>query len=310
MKWAWAADADTVVIYPAISNGNTTALEGRVIARKNNLDFTATDRKRDNFRRNMSLMTNDERKLYPITVKLGMREWQVTTDQEGYFRVEVDNINALAPGWHSVTANTAQGQGVGGLLIVPALNTQGIISDIDDTVLITEVNNKARMLTNTFMLNPLQRLVVPGIVPFYAQLAQANAEPQLAPIIYLSASPRQLYVNIDFFLTHNEFPRGVLITKRVTDDSSSEPITDQVAYKTAKIEGLLKQLPGIRFTLVGDDGEHDPEIYAAIQQRFPERVATIWIRKVNPDPKRARIAGEGILNDELARYLPAATAPH
>jgi phosphatidate phosphatase APP1 len=299
---SWAAKEDAIVIYPAISNGKAVTIEGRVIERKNKPEPTITDRKRDNFSRNMDLMTNDERKHYPITVKLGTREWPLTTDQEGYFRIEADRINELTPGWYAVTGHTAQGEGTGELLVVPITNTQGIISDIDDTVQVTEVNNKTRMMTNTFMLNPLQRKVVPGIVPFYHQLARANAQPELAPIIYLSASPRQLHTNIDLFLTHNEFPHGILITKRVTDDSTSEPITDQVAYKTAKIEAILAQLPGIRFTLVGDDGEHDPEIYAGIQQRFPERVATIWIRHVNPDPKRARIVGEGILNEELVRY--------
>jgi len=299
----WAAKEDAIVIYPAITNGNVVTIEGRVIERKDRPEPTITDRRRDNLSRNTDLMTNDERKHYPITVKLGTREWPLTTDQEGYFRIDADRIDELAPGWYDVTAQTAQGNGTGSLLVVPITNSQGLISDIDDTVQITEVNNKTRMMTNTFMLNPLQRKVVPGIVPFYRQLAKTNPQPDLSPIVYLSASPRQLHTNIDLFLKHNEFPRGVLITKRVADDSSTEPITDQIAYKTAKIENILAQLPGIRFTLVGDDGEHDPEIYAAIQQRFPERVATIWIRQVNPDPKRARIDGEGILNDELARYL-------
>jgi phosphatidate phosphatase APP1 len=161
------------------------------------------------------------------------------------------------------------------------------------------------MLANTFLHNSTQRQVVPGIVPFYRQLMAANPQPEFAPIIYLSASPRQLHNAINAFLRYNGFPPGVLITKRVTDDSTSEPLTDQVAYKTAKIETILTQLPAVRFTLVGDDGERDPEIYADIQKRFPDRVAAIWIRKVNPDPNRVRIVGQGVLNDMLVQYLPA-----
>jgi phosphatidate phosphatase APP1 len=306
----WAATEDTVVIYPAISSGGAVIIEGRVVERKNKPEPTSTDRKRDNFNRTMTLMMNNERKHYPIALQLGGREWQATTDQEGYFRIEADNSKELAPGWHTVTGKTAHGEGTADLLVVPMNNTHGLISDIDDTVQVTEVNHKTRTMTNTFMLNPLQRQVVPGIVPFYRELSQANAQPELAPIIYLSASPRQLHTNINLFLTHNQFPRGVLITKRVTDDSTSEPLMDQVAYKTGKIEALLSQLPGIRFTLIGDDGDLDPEIYAAIRQRFPERIAAIWIRHVNPDPKRTRIVGEGILNDELVRYLPIAVDAH
>jgi phosphatidate phosphatase APP1 len=236
-------------------------------------------------------------------VRLAKREWQVTTDKEGYFRVAADDLSELASGWHEVSANTERGEGTTQLLVVPANNAQGLISDIDDTVQITEVNSKIHMLANTFLRNALQREAVPGIVPFYRHLAGVNSEPDLAPIIYLSASPRQLHSAIDAFLLHNEFPPGVLITKRVTDDSTSEPIANQVAYKTAKIESILAQLPTVRFTLIGDDGEYDPEVYADIQKRFPDRVTAIWIRHVNPDPKRARIAGQGVLNDELRKYV-------
>ena len=30
--------------------------------------------------------------------------------------------------------------------------------------------------------------------------------------------------------------------------------------------------------LVGDTGERDPEIYAAIARRYPDRVRSIWLR--------------------------------
>jgi phosphatidate phosphatase APP1 len=304
---SWSATDDAVVLYPAISSGDTTTLEGRVTERKNSSAPTNADRKRDNFRRNMELMINNERKHYPVTVRLGTREWQVTTDQEGYFRVDVESLQEFSPGWHTVTGQTAKGEGTTGLLIVPQTNTHGLISDVDDTVQITEVNSKSRMLANTFLRNATQRQPVPGIVPFYRELVKTNAQPDLAPIIYLSASPKQLHTAIESFLVHNQFPRGVLTTKRVTDDSTSDPISDQVAYKTVKIETILKHLPSTRFTLIGDDGEHDPEIYADIQQRFPARVAAIWIRHVNPDPKRARIAGQGVLNDALKQYVNAVT---
>jgi len=62
----------------------------------------------------------------------------------------------------------------------------------------------------------------------------------------------------------------------------------------------LSSLPQVRFTLVGDDGERDPEIYADIQKRFPDRITAIWIHKVNPDPSRPIIPGQGDLNDALS----------
>jgi len=51
----------------------------------------------------------------------------------------------------------------------------------------------------------------------------------------------------------------------------------------------LEEYPERQFVLVGDSGEHDPEIYANIARRFPERVVKVIIRQVSEqrpvDPK-------------------------
>jgi phosphatidate phosphatase APP1 len=293
---------DTVVLYFGYRAGDTARIEGRVIAANGATAPAATDRARDNLNRTLDLMVNRERKHYPVTVRLHDREMAATTDAEGYLRVEFDALATLASGWHIVTARTAGGQGDALLLSLPKDNVHGIVSDVDDTIQITQVNDKRRMLANTFMRNPLQRQAVPGVAAFYRELAASNPDPAAAPIFYLSASPHQLHTAIAAFLQHNRFPRGVLLTKRVTDDASSEPLADQAAYKTAKLEELLHRLPQVVFTLIGDDGERDPEIYAQIQQRFPDRVAAVWIRQVNPDPRRVRYPGQGVLNDKLLDY--------
>jgi phosphatidate phosphatase APP1 len=294
---------DAVVIYPAFTAANSAVIEGRVVERKKSDAPDSTDGKRRNMRRAWELMINDERRHYPVVVRFVGREWRVTTDSEGYFRADVDGLDGLTAGWYVVTAQTESGLGESRVLIVPSDNTHGVISDVDDTILVTEVNSKRRMLANTFLYNSVQRKLVPGIVELYRSLASANPQADSAPIIFLSASPRQLHTSIEAYLAHNEFPRGVLITKRVTDDRTSEPLTDQVRYKTAKIESILATLPHVRFTLAGDDGEADPEIYADIQSRFPDRISSVWIRRVNPDPARARIAGQGVLDDELAKFM-------
>lgn len=298
-----ASAADRVVVYPAYSSGAAAIVEGRVTKEDRRSTPAADDRKRDNFRRNLGLLSNDERPNRAVTVRIGEREWKTKTDAEGYFRVEV-SLPEAASGWHTVSATTQDGKGEAGVLLLPSANLHGIISDVDDTIQVTEVNSTRRMMSNTLLRNPLQRQVVPGIVDFYRELAAANPEPASAAIFYLSASPRQLHESLTLFLEHNGFPRGTLITKRVTNDNTSEPLTDQFAYKTAKIEEIFARIPNVRFTLIGDDGEQDPEIFAAIRERFPNRVDAVWIRRVNPDPARARLSDQGELNDRLEARKP------
>jgi phosphatidate phosphatase APP1 len=179
--------------------------------------------------------------------------------------------------------------------VVPDSNVHGLISDLDDTILVTEVTSTRRMLANTLLRNPMQREAVPGTAALYRELAAKNADAAAAPVFYLSASPRQLHFSIETFLAYNGFPRGVLITKRVTNDETSESLFDQAPYKKARIEEILARVAHARFTLIGDDGEHDPEIYEEIRKAHPERIEAIWIRRVHPDPERPKLAGQGDL---------------
>ncbi len=91
---------------------------------------------------------------------------------------------------------------------------------------------------------------------------------------------------IQTFLDKNAFPRGVVITRKITDDKTSDPITDQVKYKVGRIEQFLAALPQVRFVLVGDDGESDPEIYDQVRRLHPDRIEAVWIRKVNQEATR------------------------
>ncbi len=60
----------------------------------------------------------------------------------------------------------------------------------------------------------------------------------------------------------------------------------------------------MRFALFGDDGEQDPEIYAALSKKFPAQIEGIWIRRVNPDPQRTRFPDQANIA-ELLTWVPS-----
>lgn len=289
------ADIDTVVLFPAYSDGRTVDIEGRVIEDRGAAEMDVADSWWRNLVRTMRTLVNDERAGATVSVRLGELTWQAVTDKEGFFRVQQRVEPVLAPGWQRIEAQLGERRIEGEMLVVPGENVHGIISDLDDTILVSEVTDKSHLLRNTLFRNALQRDAVPGAAAAYRQLAAANVQVAAAPVFYLSASPRQLHAPISEFLARNGFPRGVLITKRVGNGAGGEPLFDQAAYKTAHIEEIFARLPQARFTLVGDDGERDPEIYRAVRERHPQRVASVWIRRVHPDPARPRYAGQGDL---------------
>lgn len=301
---SWRPPEDAIVLHSAYGTGANAFVEGRVIDYQERSVASATDRKRVNLRRNLGLLMNDERSQVPVHLQLRTHVWESQTDAEGYFRIELQNLAALPGGWHRIEAFAGDASDATNLLMVPPENTHGIISDVDDTLLITEVGSRRRMLINTLLHNPLQRRVFSGLAERYHRLAARNPVPATAPIFYLSATPRQLHLPLQAILEHNRFPPGVLITKRLTNDATSEPLRDQFTYKTRKIEQILERLPHVTFTLIGDNAERDPEVFEAIRSRHPQRIAAVWIRRVHADATRVMLAGQGDI-ETLLREMNA-----
>ncbi len=149
-----------------------------------------------------------------------------------------------------------------------------IISDIDDTIKVSDVRNKRALALNTFC-RPFQP--VPGMAGTYRAWARAGAQ-----FHYVTASPWQLYLPLSEFTRSNGFPAGTFHMKtfRVRDESFTSLFTSPERYKPGVIEELFRQFPDRRYVLVGDSGEKDPEIYGAIARKHPGRVRMIYIRDV------------------------------
>jgi phosphatidate phosphatase APP1 len=166
-----------------------------------------------------------------------------------------------------------------------------VISDVDDTIKQTNVLDRSEMLQNTFA-RPFR--AVPGMAKRYRRWAESRRQ-----FHYLSASPYNLYVELERFLQAKGFPSGVLhlrkLRLRPTElhrfASSSRP------YKLATIRSILRRFPRTRFILVGDSGEKDPEIYGEVARKHPKQVEAVYIRRVegaDNSKKRFRRALKGV----------------
>ena len=198
--------------------------------------------------------------------------------------------------WQNYSVQGPHASFAGRALRVP---NQGIsiISDIDDTIRVTNVLNKHEMLMNTFV-RPLK--AVPGMAGLYQN---ATAVPAVR-IHYLSNAPYALYPLLEQFLQGAQFPEGSMHLRAVSFKSSiwhavlhlKHPNT----HKTEVIKSLLQDFPARTFVLIGDTGEQDPEIYGAIARAYPERIRMILLRDVTGDAR----AGARFLRE--MRDVPAA----
>ena len=156
--------------------------------------------------------------------------------------------------------------------------TGGVVCDIDDTVWITGIRHPLRAAWRTFAGNDSTRRPVAGMAALLTRLTAAEGH---APVVYVSNGPWNLAGPISAFLERHGFPAGALL---LTDWGIS-PLAwfrSGRAHKRASLERLAADLPGVRWVLVGDDGEHDPEVYRDFARSHPEHVAAVALRTVAP----------------------------
>lgn len=190
---------------------------------------------------------------------------------EAVVRLPAESVRA---GWLEVEGDAPRGSRRLGRLQLLAREGALVISDIDDTVKVSLVRDRAALLANTF-LKPFAP--VEGMSRRYSGWAAGGAA-----FHYVSASPWQLFPALDAFLREQGFPEGSFDMKKFRWKSRSffSLFGGQDGYKRSAILPLLEALPGRRFYLVGDSGEQDPEIFGALARDFPDRVASVFIRDV------------------------------
>jgi hypothetical protein len=201
--------------------------------------------------------------------------------------------SAAANRWLSFTTLIPEGDPRHFTGEVQLIGAEGVsvISDIDDTIKISNVLNRDELLANTF-LREFQP--VPGMAELYRHWGE-----QGAAFHYVTGSPWQLYASLEQFIEKEGFPRGSFEMRnfRLKDSSFIDFLSSSHDYKVATIDALLKRHPKRHFILVGDSGEHDPEVYGEIARRHSQQVTAIYIHNVtgeSADDARLQSAFSGV----------------
>jgi phosphatidate phosphatase APP1 len=211
-----------------------------------------------------------------VTIVAGGQEHRVTADRGGVVdtRVEVD----LPFGWNTIRLRTDDSPTVEAPVYVvdPAVRF-GVLSDIDDTVMVTALPRPFLAAWNTFVLDEHARRPVAGMAVLYERLVRAHPG---VPVIYLSTGAWNVAPTLTRFLSRNLYPAGALL---LTDWG---PTHDRLfrsgrEHKRASLERLSQEFPDLRWLLVGDDGQHDEELYGEFARAHEANVAAVCIRQLS-----------------------------
>ena len=276
-------------------------LKGRVLRDKNisaPMDTTSTfTNLKDTYKRFQS----DEIPGATVRATIGGYSREMTTNEEGFFEFRLnpgplpqsaDHTYLIAlelsdyPGKARNPVEPAQFKAQGQVIVPPADAQFGVISDIDDTVLRSNVAHPIALALNTFLENAHTRLPFEGVAKFYQALRRGADGSHFNPIFYVSSSAWNIYDVLHDFFVVREIPMGALFLSEYNLDEDTFIFQNRRRHKIGAIEAVLSTYPALSFILIGDSSEQDPLIYREIVQKYRERIQTIYIRTATLSRKR------------------------
>jgi phosphatidate phosphatase APP1 len=244
----------------------------------------------------------------PVPVQVAWEEQSTTTSSDSGGFVDVSFPVQGTPPLHTTRAQLSLHGAAGAATVAEIFGLHpaaafGVISDIDDTVLETELSNPYKRVLQLIYSEQRMRLPFDGIASLYQALSQQNN-----PIFYVSNAPWNLYAHVAELLDHHQIPKGPLllrdsrIAERVVRDEASGQV---LVHKQRALRRIVEDHPQLNFVLLGDSSRRDPLRYVEVAEAFPGRVAAIYIRRVSgvlarrgsldQVEQRARAAGVDLL---------------
>lgn len=185
---------------------------------------------------------------------------------------------ALSPGWHTITMQTSEGEPADTPIHVmdPAAKF-GVISDVDDTILMTALPKPFVAAWNSFVLTEQARAATPGMPVLLDHLVAGKPG---TPIVYLSTGAWNAAPALTRFLARNLYPVGPLL---LTDWGPTHDrwFRSGREHKQRELRRLAKEFPDTRWILIGDDGQHDESLYHEFSTEHPQNVAAVAIRQLS-----------------------------
>lgn len=309
-----------VLAYRGFGNKDEVVFHGHVLDDRILFESKKSDRSRKNFKAMLSRYVSNV--LPDIRVKVSFKglESIVQTNENGYFKTVFDLSGIeVESGWQKASFEVMDVIVEDQTAIVTEAEAYvqkesscfGIISDVDDTILVSHATQIIRKLRLILTKNAFTRLPFKGVAAFYQALVSTQGNKDKNPIFYVSSSEWNLYdFLIDFCMLRN-IPKGVFLLQNYKKNLKQLLFTGSGdhQHKLFKIREILIFYPNINFILIGDSGQKDPMLYYQIVKEFPGRIKSIYIRDVSRKNKNSKIMDivDELQNNEVEMLLTDTT---
>lgn len=299
------ADKLQILGYRGLGNPERLLIKGRVLVSRGSTEHQSDDDLWDDLVKMYRRLDTTEIPGALVRVSAAGAVAEVTTDEEGYFDVELEAVDVpFRSPRQPVELELLEPAGKAEPVVTTAEATIRsprtsflVISDLDDTVVHTEATSLLAMARATFLGNARSRNAFPGVGALYTALVDGPSGQDDNPLIFISRSPWNLYDLFDQFCDLQGLPAGRVFFLRDWG-FSREGLKRAHArgHKFELIRRVLELEPDLPVILIGDSGQKDPEIYHAISDEYGGRILGAFIRDVSESQDRAaeieRLAAE------------------
>jgi phosphatidate phosphatase APP1 len=248
-----------------------------------------------------------------LRARFQSRTYDLYTDNEGFFHINLYPPQPLDAGWHDVeielvdsVKEDASARTTARVLVPPDDAGIAVVSDLDDTVIRTSVTDTIEMVRLTLLENAATRMAFPGVASLYKSLERGPRGDGRNPLFYVSKSGWNLYDLFTEFFERNAIPPGPMYLRDLSFFERPSTALGSAQHKLSRIRELLVLYPKLPFVLIGDSGQHDAQIYRQIALEHPGRVRAVYLRQVTAESRNSEI--DAIIADLRRRGVPAVLA--
>lgn len=280
-----------IQLYNSYANAETAFLRGRVLRKHRRFRPAHTsDGWTTTFMNTYFRIYSQE--VSGVTVRLSIENnaVEVVSDAEGYIFTNLPLYGALKAGIYTpdalvlaapfpvLSVEIADAQ-----VFLPDSDADfGVISDVDDTTIVSKTYSPLKMLYTILCTNAHSRVAVKGVAQWYTALSAKGKN----PFFYVSSSPWNIYDILTQVFDLQHLPQGAICLRDYGIDPDKFFMGTHSTHKRAAIDHLLQTYPHLSFILSGDTAQHDTEIYCAAAREYGSRIRTIYIRDVGVAARR------------------------
>lgn len=228
----------------------------------------------------------------PVNLYFQGIEVTTKTMDDGYFKFDIPFNKRLKSGWHDyeITCKINDFGIIGkGELLKPHPSKYAVISDIDDTFLVSHSKNFFKKLYIMLFKNVNKRRVFKDVTPHYQALSKSGQKDKdgVNSFFYVSSSEWNLYDFIVEFTRIQKLPKAVLQLKDIKTGLGDFLFTGRGNHdhKFEKIKDIISFYPNLQYVLLGDDTQQDPAIYERICKTYEMNIKAVYIRQTGSRKK-------------------------